>query len=1280
MATYIQGLTQYLPQIQPFQRDFNFYANVMQKKQTEYDSGHEQMNKLYGSVFYSDVSRDDMKERKDEILKAIDFNLKKVSALDVSLKQNQRQAQQVFRPFYEDKELMKDIVYTKTYQQEVRRGLSAKECVGKDCPETYWDGGIRLLEHQMNRFKNASLNEAMQMRNPSYTPYFNIMKEGAKLIKENGFEIVTQGPQGGYMVKEKNGPQAIMSFNDFLFQQFSNDPRAVDFYNAKAQLSFYDNPEETINQYELHRIRQRAKDEKDYKELLAEHKKEKEFNKSKNIVSAAKSQAGNQLANKTLERKVFQDYANELGELFSTSPDKTLYDQIVREEQALEGTYQNLNNLEDNFRGITYIDKETGERVPEHIITSVVANGMLVNETLGVAQSIAMNTYQQTVTGADPYAMADYRHKLAKQLIDYRNEQNLIYGTGGSGSGSKGKSPGTTLTDAEKKEAEKRIKEANAGLDDQGLQLKLQEEYLKMEQEKIQNVIQAVDQNRITPKDKQHLKEIQERTNQRTTILGAAINDLVANIADNDFQVQLTDPTKGNVSFYAQLVEAAKSQGKKKSTTAEGKVTWDDIDYSDLRNGLDNQQAYNISKFEEAKKENAEYKNAIGGLVKNQLINLISNPGNMSEAQMNAVNLILTNVLPKDKLQNVSAIQAELLKLDNKNLSKLYSVFIKPSDDITKLKGVADKGIDIVKKYAGNVTNFAQAVEVYKQASDFKDKVVSKRDEIEFYPQIQAQAWKSLGLPDGALQALILTSQQDVALNRRISNYNQANKEALVQQGNSFLNKIFSGSGISINDIRPNNFSNFVLNDSTQKYQINDDDKKKYISKFYNSTSIEGKRYLSANQETLGKLILSAYPVSKNSTVNDYKQAFEAFVMDHVNDNLEVSKIFNDLFSIRNANTKGDVYTGAYLNDKKLIEFVNTLDPKVKQKLKDLKLIVNSDQEKVLAHHFLYDLLPSETTQRDVITQQMDALMTRGSKGNVYGGAFSGTQTNSDWAPTGMSVVTDLKVNQFSIPQQQYYNNLVTAISQTLNANPNNTFKTSVNTDGVIITRGANDYGEEAFVDSSSANSIVSFYQDLMSKKTRSSLVDKPSSDVPGVKINTVTTSKYGAEYSNITFDISGSSNKQLEAVGAVKESAYNKGDSKFKAKVDEKGLKIIPDKTTFTIETKKVPELQKINIDNDIMSLQAGDIRGSYEHLRAEVKIKNIQYKPTMEGTIPTVHYELTYGAIELDEDSGKPKIVKKTVTPSPYEATSSMSFSEITGALLNQANFQFEQNLLKK
>ncbi len=43
MSTYIQGVTDYIPQIQPFTPDFNFYATALQTMQSQYDTNYKKL-------------------------------------------------------------------------------------------------------------------------------------------------------------------------------------------------------------------------------------------------------------------------------------------------------------------------------------------------------------------------------------------------------------------------------------------------------------------------------------------------------------------------------------------------------------------------------------------------------------------------------------------------------------------------------------------------------------------------------------------------------------------------------------------------------------------------------------------------------------------------------------------------------------------------------------------------------------------------------------------------------------------------------------------------------------------------------------------------------------------------------------------------------------------------------------------------------------------------------------------------------------------------------------
>jgi hypothetical protein len=132
MSTYINGITDYIPQLQPFQPDYNFLGNMLQTKQSQFDSAHKQLNQMYGTLLNAPMSRDQNIQRRDNFFKAIDQDIQRMSGMDLSLQQNQDAAQQVFKGFYEDKNMVKDMVWTKNLYDQVDKGQYLKTCPDPD--------------------------------------------------------------------------------------------------------------------------------------------------------------------------------------------------------------------------------------------------------------------------------------------------------------------------------------------------------------------------------------------------------------------------------------------------------------------------------------------------------------------------------------------------------------------------------------------------------------------------------------------------------------------------------------------------------------------------------------------------------------------------------------------------------------------------------------------------------------------------------------------------------------------------------------------------------------------------------------------------------------------------------------------------------------------------------------------------------------------------------------------------------------------------------------------
>jgi hypothetical protein len=237
MATYLQGVTDFIPDYQPFQPDLNFYDNVLRTKQTQYDTNWKALNNMYGQYYNAELTRDDNIEKRDKHLKDIEFNLKRVSQLDLSLEQNVTQATQVFKPFYEDKDLIKDMAWTKNYRTQINKAMAFKGSADGERNGMYWDTGVQAIEFQREEFKNATAEEAANFGNASYTPYVNSVKEAQKIAKEAGLSVENiefGGKNGEWIIKTKNGQNLIEPLSNLFEATLGSDPRVQEVYATQA--------------------------------------------------------------------------------------------------------------------------------------------------------------------------------------------------------------------------------------------------------------------------------------------------------------------------------------------------------------------------------------------------------------------------------------------------------------------------------------------------------------------------------------------------------------------------------------------------------------------------------------------------------------------------------------------------------------------------------------------------------------------------------------------------------------------------------------------------------------------------------------------------------------------------------------------------------------------------------------------------------------------------------------------------------------------------------------
>lgn len=235
MATYLQGSTDYIPQIQPFRPDYNFLANVMQTRQTRYDSAKKKVSDLYGSLLYSPMLREGNVKRRDEFFKVIDEDIKKISGMDLSLQQNVDAAENVFKGFYEDKNMINDMVKTKKAYAELDKAESLKSCLDPDkCGGQYWDDGVKSLQYKMEEFKNASDDEALRYDIGEYTPYFDWKTKAIKAAKDLNYGVSQDEVTKEWIVTNTNGQLVSGGLHSLFKDIYGDDPRIQSNYNTQS--------------------------------------------------------------------------------------------------------------------------------------------------------------------------------------------------------------------------------------------------------------------------------------------------------------------------------------------------------------------------------------------------------------------------------------------------------------------------------------------------------------------------------------------------------------------------------------------------------------------------------------------------------------------------------------------------------------------------------------------------------------------------------------------------------------------------------------------------------------------------------------------------------------------------------------------------------------------------------------------------------------------------------------------------------------------------------------
>ena len=251
MATYVPGSETYLPDIKPFTPDYKFLSAVLDTRQDKYSTNWKATNDVYNKVVYADLSRTDTTEQRDQYIQKLAPSLEKIAGMDLSLAQNADSAKAVFAPFFEDKLIVKDMLYTANYRKQMEYANRLLDNPNREQREKYWAPGVKALQYRMEDFVNGNADQALNAGLPKYVEDADLYETALKILGEQKPPLTMKvgnlpsynadgSVNGDWLITQQNGDLVTGPALQFIQNALQDDPRVQQAYQTQSYVASRD--------------------------------------------------------------------------------------------------------------------------------------------------------------------------------------------------------------------------------------------------------------------------------------------------------------------------------------------------------------------------------------------------------------------------------------------------------------------------------------------------------------------------------------------------------------------------------------------------------------------------------------------------------------------------------------------------------------------------------------------------------------------------------------------------------------------------------------------------------------------------------------------------------------------------------------------------------------------------------------------------------------------------------------------------------------------------------
>jgi hypothetical protein len=229
---------------------------------------------------------------------------------------------------------MKDMAWTKNWKNTYGSANALKNSQDPKQRKQWWGIGIQGLELRRQMFKDATLDETLNMGNATYTPLVNVNQEYMDLAKKYDIGAVQTVPDqsGLYLIKKKNGDLILPTLQNTFLAEYANRPDIQDMYREKAfveRMNYANQNAEKFGGNKLEAEKEYIKDKYDWLKSYASDKNVK----AQDELKTTKQLQGN------LQKEINQGNVNPLQNNYAKS-----LDELFAVNSAVADDAEKLNN------------------------------------------------------------------------------------------------------------------------------------------------------------------------------------------------------------------------------------------------------------------------------------------------------------------------------------------------------------------------------------------------------------------------------------------------------------------------------------------------------------------------------------------------------------------------------------------------------------------------------------------------------------------------------------------------------------------------------------------------------------------------------------------------------------------------------------------------------------------------------------------------------------------------------------------------------------------------